>query len=253
MGLGGKKRSILVSVLYQPPLSFQNRIQVALNAGWSVLVFDNGPERFEGSALNLTVLGAESNRGLGYALCESMKWAYKQGYEYAFYVDQDTIFNSETLDHVSHSINSLESINEPWAAVGFSAEGSSNWISVPLLINAGTMFHLPSLKQLGWHNPKRFLECVDYDFCLKARQAGFVLGQIGACPGFDHLTEQPKHGVGRLYSAARTCAFILSLFSLAFSALRLGPRRYAWIFIRNIATHLGSQAWVWWHFKTGAS
>lgn len=249
MEAGAEKRSILVSVLYQPPLSFQERLQEALNEGWPVLVFDNGPERFRESALNLTVLSAEGNRGLGYALCESMKWAHKQGYEYAFYVDQDTIFNSETLAYVSDSLSALENVQDRRVAVGFTAEGLGNWVSAPLLINAGTLFHLPSLKQLGWHNPNRFLECVDYEFCLKARRAGFELGQIGACPGFDHQSEQPKHGAGRLYSAERTRAFLLSLFSLAFSALMQGPRRYAWIFIRNIFTHMGSQAWVWWQYK----
>lgn len=244
---------MLVSVLYRPPQSFQHRMQVALSEGWPMLVFDNGPERFEASAPSLTVLGAEGNRGLGHALCESLKWAHEQGYEYAFYVDQDTIFTSDTLAYVSQSLNALEAIQEPWAAVGFTAEGLRNWVSVPLLINAGTLFHLPSLKTLGWHNPNRFLECVDYEFCLKARRAGFELGQIGACPGFDHQSEQPKHGAGRLYSVARTRAFVWSLFLLAMSALWRGPKRYAWIFTRNIATHLGSQARVWLQHKKGAS
>jgi len=256
MAVSTSEQVVLVSVLYRPPHSFQARLQMALAAGWPVIVFDNGTEPFEVSAPGLSVLGGQGNQGLGVGLHESMKWAYEQGYTHAFYVDQDTVFTLDTLAYVSDWLSNFKgrlTLSQPWAAVGFSAEGDGAWASVPLLINAGSLFHLTHLQQIGWHNPNRFLECIDYDFCLRARQAGFELGLIGACPGLDHKAEQPKHGSGRLYSLARTMAFLRGLLSLSFSAFRRGPRRYACLFMRNVFTHLWSQLWVWLQLKRQAS
>ncbi len=80
-----------------------------------------------------------------------------------------------------------------------------------LAISSGSLFNLPALKKIGWHNEDYFVDCVDYELCLRARRCGFKIGLIKNAPDFDHVTEQPDQTVTlfgkkllvRRYSATR--------------------------------------------------
>jgi rhamnosyltransferase len=56
---------------------------------------------------------------------------------------------------------------------------------------------------MGWHNEKYFVDCVDYEFCLRSQDAGLKIGVYKCTPGFDHVSEQADKRYrlfGKLYS-----------------------------------------------------
>jgi rhamnosyltransferase len=72
-----------------------------------------------------------------------------------------------------------------------------------MAINSGSLFFLKNLKNMGWHDEKYFVDCVDYEFCLKSQKVGLKIGAYMCTPGFDHSSEQAdkKYKLfGKLYS-----------------------------------------------------
>jgi rhamnosyltransferase len=100
-----------------------------------------------------------------------------------------------------------------YAALVFSGHPDTNHSvqEVRLAISSGSLFNLTALQQIGWHNEKYFVDCVDYEFCVRARRYGFKIGLIKNTPDFDHVTEQPDRKISvfgkqvlvRRYSATR--------------------------------------------------
>lgn len=177
-----------------------------LTLGYRVYIFDNSP--FEDGVckeikkLNLIYITAGINIGLGYSLATLCATAYSNGYSHLLYLDQDTGIGQKTLEFIKTFKETLPvSVIKEYAALVFSDKPKSNHSinNVRLAINSGSLYNLNSLKIIGWHNPNYFLDCVDYEFCLRARYLGFKIGLIKAVPEFDHISEQPDQ-VFRLFN-----------------------------------------------------
>ncbi|MBR7784688.1 hypothetical protein KDM89_21375, partial [Undibacterium sp. LFS511W] len=89
-----------------------------------------------------------------------------------------------------------ERLSSDYVGIAFKAE--SNKLVSPVFvedvlvaISSGSMFFLENLKLIGWHNQTYFVDGVDYECCLRARQYGLKIGKCGDTPGFDHVSEQP--------------------------------------------------------------
>lgn len=59
-----------------------------------------------------------------------------------------------------------------------------------LAISSGMLFVLDNVARMGWHNPRYFVDGVDYEFCLRARARGYKIAVCSGAPGFDHVTDQ---------------------------------------------------------------
>lgn len=206
-------------VLYHPEDSVLKRVDLMLELGYRVYVFDNSP--FSTSYIwdiqnyrGVVYITAGKNVGIGLSLSMLCATAYADGYERLFFLDQDTGINRETLEFVSDFSKSLSLDSwRKYALLNFSSERGHGQIvkDVRFAISSGSLFHLEVLKQLGWHNEKYFVDCVDYEVCLRARRSGFRIGRVFDTIGFDHVTEQPdqeiqlfgKRLLVRRYSASR--------------------------------------------------
>lgn len=206
-------------VLYHPEESLRKRVDLMLQLGYRVYVFDNSP--FIASYKSdiqehrdVVYITAGKNVGIGLSLSVLCATAYADGYERLFFLDQDTGISRDTLDFVSDCSKSLPiDIQRQYALLVFSGDQDTRQIlqDVRFAISSGSLFNLEALKQIGWHNDKYFVDCVDYEICLRARRRGFRIGRVFNTPGFDHVTEQPdrsihlfgKHLLVRRYSASR--------------------------------------------------
>ena len=104
-------------------------------------------------------------------------------------------------------------MQQQYAALVFSGNTALNHniADVSLAISSGSLFNLSVLKKIGWHNEKYFVDCVDYELCVRARRCGYKIGIVKNTPDFDHVTEQPdrtihifgKQLLVRRYSATR--------------------------------------------------
>ncbi len=206
-------------VLYHPEESLLKRVEQMGTLGFRVYVFDNAPfGAFCSHAIqrhpNISYLTAGKNVGIGYSLSTLCATAYAHGFQRLLFLDQDTGISGRTLEFIETFHQSLPvSIQQQYAALVFSGHLAADHSvqEVRLAISSGSLFNLPALKQIGWHNEKFFVDCVDYEFCIRARRFGFKIGLIKNTPDFDHVTEQPdqiirffgKQLLVRRYSATR--------------------------------------------------
>jgi rhamnosyltransferase len=206
-------------VIYHPEESLLKRIDQMIDLGFRVYVFDNTPsdEKYTQAikkAPSIFYLTAGKNVGLGYSLSTLCATAYAHGHQKLLFLDQDTGISGRTLDFIAAYPKILPNeIQQQYAALVFNGNPSTNHFitEVRLAISSGSLFNLQALSQIGWHNEKYFVDCVDYEFCVRARRCGFKIGVIKNTPDFDHVTEQPDQVINvfgkqllvRPYSAAR--------------------------------------------------
>jgi len=206
-------------VLYHPEESLLKRIDQMVELAFKVYVFDNTPcgsqyIRTIQENQNICYLTAGKNVGIGYALSTLCATAYAHGYPRLLFLDQDTGISPQTLEFIEAFPKSLPtSALQQYAALVFNGhQTTENSVQdVCLAISSGSLFNLSALQHIGWHNEKFFVDCVDYELCLRARRFGFKIGLIRNTPDFDHVSEQPDRIVNfigkqlfvRSYSASR--------------------------------------------------
>jgi rhamnosyltransferase len=206
-------------VIYHPEESLIKRIDLIIKQGFQVYIFDNSPfeEKYTQTFNNnssIFYLTAGENVGLGYSLSTLCATAYAHGYEKLLFLDQDTGISRKTLEFIAAFPKTLpQAIEQQYAALVFNGKPATDHqvTDARLAISSGSLFNLHALKKIGWHNPRYFVDCVDYEFCIRARLCGFKIGLVKNTPGFDHVTEQPDKAINifgkqflvRRYSTAR--------------------------------------------------
>jgi rhamnosyltransferase len=185
-------------VLYYPDESLFKRVDQIVGLGFRLYVFDNSPfcpqySRDIEDNSNIYYLTAGKNVGIGFSLSTLCATAYAHGYPRLLFLDQDTGISGQTLEYIDSFSQSMPTqIEKRYAAMVFSGSQLGDpFQEVGLAISSGSLFNLSVLKQIGWHNEKYFVDCVDYEFCVRARRCGFKIGLIRNTPDFDHISEQP--------------------------------------------------------------
>lgn len=186
-------------VLYHPEESLLKRIDQMTKLGYQVYVFDNSPfgatySKVVQSNSEISYMTAGKNVGIAYSLAILCATAYAHGFPRLLFLDQDTGISNQTLEFIEQFLQSLPAdIQSQYAALVFSGHSLDGHFvkDVRLAISSGSLFNLAVLKQIGWHNENYFVDCVDYELCLRARRYGFKIGIVGNAPDFDHVTEQP--------------------------------------------------------------
>jgi GT2 family glycosyltransferase len=219
-------------ILYNPGQNLMQRIEVMIESGLKIYIFDNSPFENENNSTflnnqSIAYFTAGKNVGLGYALSTICATAYANGFTKLLFLDQDTGISVRTLNFINNFSKSImDGEWKQYAALVFSGLPShvESIKDVRLAINSGSLYNLPLLKRIGWFNENYFVDCVDYEFCVRARRSGYKIGLINNTPDFDHITEQPdklirifgKHVLIRKYSTNRirdaTYAYIKLIF-----------------------------------------
>lgn len=237
-------------VSYYPSDDCLHRIH-QLGENWPVWIFDNTPSGHRGleSTEMVRVFRTGNNEGLGYAMNFLLTEVNQFGYNCALYFDQDTQYSGVSIVWISNWMDKHAESMIDFPLLNFlpinrrigTELAHPAVIPVKLLINSGSLFNLSKLKNLGFHNKNWFLECIDYEYCLRVAQHGYGIAHVSGCPDLDHLCEQPGGDKHRLYPMKRSFSFMLRLLQLSSRALVLGPREYGWIFARNVFTHVFHQ------------
>lgn len=244
-------------VIYHPEESLFKRIDQIIEQGFQVYVFDNSPfeEKYAQTIKNYTsifYLTAGKNVGLGYSLSTLCATAYAHGYEKLLFLDQDTGISSRTLEFIATFPQTLpHAIERQYAALVFNGNPALDHqvTEASLAISSGSLFNLHALKQIGWHNPKYFVDCVDYEFCIRARRCGFKVGLVKNTPDFDHVTEQPDKAINifgkqflvRRYSTARISDAISAYMKLIIGGLLKNSLGDTYTLTRSMALYVFGQ------------
>ena len=144
------------------------------------------------------VVRSPDNRGIAAALNSGIRLALDAGADFVLTVDQD----SDLPDgYVGVALDIFERAN-PVTRIGMVVVDAVNgrpaippWRSpegfglVPEAIQTGALIHASVLRTAGLLDERLFIDCVDTEFCLRAREAGF---RIAVASGTDI-----QHSIGR--------------------------------------------------------
>ena len=187
------RKLVIAYVLYNPPIELSNRIKMFLKRNIDVYVFENSKSNLNLIDENLSILGNQTNQGLGKALKKIEKKASDNLKEFIFYLDQDTYITSKIFKTLTFYQQYL-TLDKKCISINLKDNYDFLFKKVPISINSASLFHLPKLKKIGLHSEKIFLDGLDFEFSLRARKNGFILMKGKSFNSIDHNIFQDGDG-----------------------------------------------------------
>jgi rhamnosyltransferase len=166
-----------IVILYHPPADVIYNINSYIDVLDKLIVWDNTPG---GSVIdfpchwNICKMGVNENAGIGKALNEAVKYAMKNNYTYMLTMDQDSYFVD---DHCKKYIDTIiqsgrEAIFGPNYLINnqefFKVQDSLIDTESPM--TSGSVFPINIFKQIGSFREDFFIDCIDTEFILRAKQ-----------------------------------------------------------------------------------
>ena len=189
-----EKKSILaIVVTYHPDGSFAERFKRLVGQVGAVLIVDNGSGaaavsmlREAATRLNMALILNSENLGLAVALNIGVARAIAEGYEWALLFDQDTVPGDNVFEGLREAYDDFPR-KDKLAVIGsnyseaqtgklrFSPRVTNgcSWNERRVVITSGSLLSLPAYQVLGPFRDKYFVDCVDLEYCLRARSKGF--------------------------------------------------------------------------------
>jgi len=242
-------------VIYFPEQTILERIKIAYESGYIIYIYDNSPKvsfvrNFCKELSNCKYLTCGKNVGLGFGISNLCGQAFYEGSDTLLFFDQDTCFTKETLNYIDGFYQFRKNEFKSFAAIQFSNNinnQESNFDKFiletsSLLISSGSLFNLKALEKINWHNTTYFVDGVDYEFCLRAKINGFLLGKSTHTPGFDHITGQAdklysifNHKLYlRAYNPGRIKDILNSYLKLLILSIRFCKFQYTKTFVKSL-------------------
>lgn len=252
-------------VTFNPTKQSVDRIFWLTSIGFKVFIFDNSVlvnKDFEDRLIkntNVYFESREKNLGLGYGITSICKNAYRKDFRMIFFLDQDTSIAEQSMNFLQSFLLEHTNLANTFASITFDSspgkfdnQGKAFIEEVSFTINSGTLFFLENLKQIGWHNKNYFVDCVDYEFCLRARHNKLKIGKFYGIPGFNHQLEQPditykffnKELRIRRYGKKRILDTVSGYFKLLYSALTYFEILYFFLMLKSFFIYLFGQVFA---------
>ncbi|HVS88648.1 MAG TPA: glycosyltransferase [Candidatus Acidoferrum sp.] len=203
-----KENICAVVVTYFPDEGFPNRLSRTHMQVMHVVVVDNASdeETFKHvqtvlSETRIDVIRNSENLGIATALNQGVQWALNKGYKWVLLLDQDTV---SSQDMVPTLIRAYEEFPDKGrlAIIGSNRFSNSDpddrpstnaewWTVSKMVITSGTLLRLEAARMIGPFRDEFFIDCVDFEFCLRARIMGFRIVEILE-PIMEHFIGSPK-------------------------------------------------------------
>lgn len=198
-----------VMVTYHPDEMITERIRRVVAQVPQMVIIDNGSvassiQRLKGIAEQAPVhlILNSRNEGLAYALNAGVRWAASQGFNWVLTLDQDTLVADDMVDTLFQLVDTYQP-RERLAVVGSNyrdkVNGSlfrepimlSNGLrgrEMQSVVTSGSLTSINIFRKIGGFRDAFFIDCIDHDYCLRARANGFHVV----------LTSKPvmEHGIG---------------------------------------------------------
>jgi len=140
------------------------------------------------------------NFGIAAALNQGMKWARTKGYQWVLLLDQDTVPAQDMVATLIRAFNEFPDKSQ-LAIIGSNrvlhpvtkAKRSQNgwWRVTETVITSGSLLNVEAAQRIGPFREEFFIDCVDFEFCLRARSMGFKIIEI-LVPIMQHFIGNPK-------------------------------------------------------------
>jgi rhamnosyltransferase len=204
-----KKSVLAIVVTCHPDSSFAERFKRLAGQVDAVLIVDNssGPAavsmlRETASRLNMQLILNSENLGLATALNIGATHAIAHGYEWALLFDQDTVPGDNLFVGLRDAYDAFPR-KDKLAVIGANyrdphtgklqlpplVSNACSWRERRVVITSGSLLSLRIYRMLGPFRNEYFIDCVDLEYCLRARSKEFDV----------IATSQPLmiHGIGQ--------------------------------------------------------
>lgn len=192
-GAPGKEAICAVVVTYFPEGDLTARLLAVRAQVGRVVVVDNGTTGPAAdilgaaeSALDVEVIRNACNSGIAAALNQGVRWAQERDFSWVLTLDQDSIVFPDMVESQAQALQAC-GFSEKVAVIGSNfthavdgrvfgevGENSSLLFSeVEAVITSGSLVSLSVFEEIGDFREEFFLDCVDFDYCLRARSNGF--------------------------------------------------------------------------------
>lgn len=124
----------------------------------------------------VTVIRNVDNRGISRALNQIMEWADAQSAEWALLLDQDSICDSQLVSRlIAETSTEIGQVVPTIVDRNLSPEIDDVDVvkDVDFAITSGALTSVAGWKTIQGYDESLFIDFVDFDFCLRLRQAGF--------------------------------------------------------------------------------
>jgi rhamnosyltransferase len=209
-----------VIILYNPDIQdVRKNISSYINFLDKLYVFDNSSVSHSNEITDLSskieYTANLKNDGISLVLNLIANKAIAENYDALLTMDQDSFFSEQMISKYVSSANKLD-----WSKISMIGISPKDYTDheqlennmeegifnlTKLLITSGSFLNLKLFKVIGGFNEKLFIDCVDYDYCLKSILSGYQIGIISNIYLY-HVGGTPQKLLGRniaLYSPER--------------------------------------------------
>ena len=261
---------VAIVVTFNPELITLNSLLSAVSGQvGSVVVVDNGSgERFGQwfDSLdwpNLYGIFLDSNKGVATAQNVGIERARQDDADYVILFDQDSLPMPDMVDRLLAVAEEKQKVGEKVAVVGprfvdernqsqhsflrvnaftvnkLYCDSKGDELISDVIISSGSLIPMPILKEIGGMVDELFIDMVDIEWCLRARDRGYL--SYGVCDAvmYHSLGDEPlnvwgrtfpRHSPLRHYYIARNSIWLLSRSYV--------PPRWKLLLIRAVITRL---------------
>lgn len=173
------------------------------------------------------------NLGIASALNMAANKAIKHGFRWLLTMDQDSSFDKASINNLVNSFNHVPYIDRVAivACNHYNPECSSrkenthgtnnlyNYYEAMMVITSGNLLNLEAYKDIGLFEEKLFIDCVDHDFCLRAKIKGYKIicfnnillnHKIGKMQQTSFGLKIKTHSSFRIYYITRNSLYLFS-------------------------------------------
>jgi rhamnosyltransferase len=285
-------RVCAIVVTYHPGAEVPGHVDAILRQAARVIVVDN--EATEESRARLAIFADNpavelvhnsENLGIATALNQGVQRALAAGYEWIATFDQDSVVPEEFFSrllaaHAAYPGRERVAVLAPlyrdrhlgfiYSSAGPVKEELTGDVPIQVTAASGNLVSAAALQAVGGFREDFFIDCVDFEFCLRCRRAGWLVLEVRRVI-LDHamghyrqirwLWRRPRindYDATRRYYQARNLLVLYANFGL------FDPRwmaRNAWfygrdliklmLFYENRREKLGAIFTGWWHAAAG--
>jgi len=202
-----KENICAVVVTYFPDPGLRDRLDRTRPQVADIVIVDNASDEqsFKNVQAGLGSSGADvirnsANLGIAAALNQGLQWAHSKGYQWVLLLDQDTVPALDLVPTLIRAFNDFPDKNQ-LAMLGSNRvlnrvpnkKYSTNgwWGITEMVITSGSLLSLDAAGKIGPFREDFFIDCVDFEFCLRARSMGFKIVEI-LVPRMEHFIGEPK-------------------------------------------------------------
>ncbi|MGQ4869871.1 glycosyltransferase [Aeromonas caviae] len=189
---------------FHPEQNFRSNIVSLLSQVALVIVVDDSG--YEKAPINIVdsiekndiiYLVNKENIGIAASLNVGIEYAKKLGFEYMLTLDDDSVLSENYVNKLYSFLienKHVALVNGDYG--GYGGYGGyhikTNPIERRVVITSGSLFSYTSFKEIGGFDELFFIDCVDFDFCIRLRNKG---GKIISLPNvvFEHKIGESTH------------------------------------------------------------